>query len=103
MNALRITKAHLGAVLAVCLVLCAVGVWVFFAGMKKNGFESLPLIWYLVLVLGPVIAFGCFVAMWRARQGSQWWLPLGVLLLLPQLLVWYFAVGGVLHYLGWIR
>jgi len=101
MHALRISRAHLSAVQFCSLVLCAVGVWVFITGAKKNGFESLPLVWYLVLTLGPLVALGCFVAMCRVRVGSAAWIAVGGVLVAPQLFVWYHAMSGVLHYLGW--
>lgn len=100
MHTLRVTRARLSGVLSVCCAVCAAGIWAFSVGQGKNGFDSLPLVWYLVLALGPLLGLSCFIAMWRARVGSDWWLGLGVLLLIPQLLVWLAAVDGVLHYLG---
>jgi hypothetical protein len=103
MRAIQATRAHFAGLLSVCFVLCAVGVWVFCAGTGKNGFDSLPLAWYCVLVLAPVIAVASVVAMWRVRVGSDWWLWTGVVLLLPQLYVLFVAASGVLHYLGIIN
>jgi len=103
MRALRLTRARLSAVQLCCLTLCLVAVWVLLASMQKSGFESLPLVWYLVLVLGPVVAVACFVASVRVRAGSPAWIAVGALVLVPQVFVWCFAVTGVLHYLGWIE
>ena len=103
MRAIPATRAHFAVVLSVCFVLSAVGAWVFFASNGKNGFDSLPLAWYCVLVLAPLVAFGSVVAMWRIRVGSHWWLWAGVLLLLPQLYVLFVAASGVLHYNGIIN
>ena len=103
MRAIQATRAHFAVVVSVCFVLCAVGVWVFCAGTGKNGFDSLPLAWYCVLVLAPVIAAASVVAMWLVGVGSDWWLWTGVVLLLPQLYVLFVAGSGVLHYLGIIN
>jgi hypothetical protein len=103
MHALRVTRVHLSVMLAICFALCRAGVYAFWIGQGKNGFDSLPLVWYLVLVLGPLLSLGCFISMWRVRAGSGWWLGVGALLLIPQLFVWFVAVDGVLHYLGIVR
>ena len=100
MHTLRVTRGRLSSVLLICFAICAAGVRAFCIGQGKNGFDSLPLVWYLALVLGPLVALGCFAAMWRLRVGSDWWLWLGTLLLVPQLLIWLVAVDGVLYYLG---
>lgn len=100
MNDLRITRAHLSTVQLCLLVLCAVGVWVLFTGQGKNGFDALPLFWYLVLTLIPLVSLGCFIAMWSVRFGSRNWLAVGGMLTTPQLIVWYYAMRGVLYYLG---
>jgi hypothetical protein len=97
---LRTTRAGLGCISSICLAGCAAGVRAFFAGQSKNGFASLPLAWYLALMLGPLLAFTCFLAMWRVREGSNLWLWLGAVLVAPQLLVWVMTLDGVLHYLG---
>jgi len=100
MRAIQATRAHFAGVLAVCFVLCVIGVWMFFAGHGKNGFDTLPLVWYCVLTFAPVVAVAALVAMWRVRVGSDWWLWTGAVLLLPQLYVLFVATCGVLHYLG---
>lgn len=99
MNALRINRLHLGSVLVICFALCAAGVRAYLQGHGKTGLEYLPLVWYLVLVAAPLLSLGCFLAMLRVRAGSDWWLGLGLLLLLPQLFVWFIAVAGVLHFI----
>jgi len=100
MHDLRITRAHLSTVQFCLFILCAVGIWVLFAGQGENGFDALPLFWYLVLTLVPLVSLGCFIAMWSVRFGSRNWLALGGMLTAPQLIVWYYAMRGVLHYLG---
>ena len=74
-----------------------------FTGQGKNGLDVLPLFWYLVLTLVPPVSLGCFIAMWSVRCGSRKWLTVGGVLTVPQLIVWYFAMRGVLHYLGAVR
>ncbi len=103
MNALHITRARLCGILGASFIGCSAGAWAFCVQQSKNGFASLPLVWYLVLVLGPLMGLTCFLAMWRVRAGSASWLWLGVLLLAPQLLLWVMAVDGVLHYLGLVN
>ena len=103
MQTLRISRASLSGILLICFALCAAGVRAFWIGQGKNGFDSLPLGWYLALVLGPLVGLGCFIAMRRVSVGSDWWLWVATLLLLPQLIVWLVAVDGVLYYLGIVR
>ena len=97
MHLLRITRLHLGGMLAICFALCAFGVRAYLSGHSKSGIEDLSLVWYLVFVAAPLLSLGCFIAMFRVRAGSTWWLWIGLLLLLPQLFVWLIAVAGVLH------
>ena len=103
MRDLRITRAHLSTVQFCLFILCAVGIWVLFTGQGKNGLDVLPLFWYLVLTLSPPGSLGCFIAMWRVRFGSRNWLAVGGMLTAPQLIVWYYAMRGVLYYLGAVR
>ena len=103
MRSLRITRLRLSVALAICFALCVAGARAFLVSQGKNGFDSLPLVWYLVLMLGPLLGLGCFVAMWRVRVGSSWWLGVGTLLLIPQLFVLVIAADGVLHYLGIVK
>ena|SRR5580765_3215931 len=103
MHPLKITRARLCSVAFICLASCVAGVWAFCVQQSKNGFASLPLMWYVVLVLAPLLAFTCFVAMCRVKEGSGSWLFLGALLTAPQVLIWVMAVDGVLHYLGIIN
>jgi hypothetical protein len=98
-HTIKLTRIHFAVLLTLGLLLCLTGVWSFFVGRGKNGFDALPLIWYLVLVLVPLLGIACFVAMWRVRAGSNLWLIAGALLLIPQLLVWSKAMRGILHYL----
>src|SRR5690348_13650574 len=100
MHTLQITRARLCSISFLCLAACAGGAWAFSVQQSKNGFASLPLIWYLVFVLAPVVAFTSFVTMCRVKEGASSWLFLGALLLAPQLLIWVMAMDGVLHYLG---
>ncbi len=97
---LRITRVHLGVVVILCFLLCAAGVCVFWIGQGKNGFDTLPLAWHLILVVSPMISLGCLIAMSRVKVGSKWWLSIGALLVGPQLFAWLATVDGVLHYLG---
>lgn len=98
MHALQVKRIHLGGALVIFFALWAAGSYAFSIG--KYDFDTLPLVWYLVLVLGPLLSLGCFIAMCRVRAGSAWWLGLGALLLTPQLYVWFIIVAVVLHYLG---
>lgn len=90
-------RSHLTAFLTLGLLLCAAGAWAF-VSHGKNGFDTLPLYWYLLFIMVPPFCFLSFVRMWRVGVGSEWWLAVGLLLLLPQLCVWLLAVAGVLHY-----
>ena len=103
MRDLRITRAHLSTIQFCLFILCSVGVWVFFRDEGKNNFDVLPLVWYLVLTLVPLVSLGCFIAMWSVRCGSRKWLTVGGVLTVPQLIVWYYAMRGVLYYLGAVR
>ncbi len=100
MRTLQITRARLCSIALMCFAACAAGVWSFCVQQSKNGFASLPLIWYLVLVLAPLVALTCFVTMCQVKQGSGSWLFVGGLLVAPQLLILVMAVDGILHYLG---
>jgi len=100
MNTLQITRPRLCVVAFICLMACAAAVWTFCVQQSKNGFASLPLIWYVVLMLAPLLAVTCFVTMCRVKEGSGSWVLLGALLVVPQLLIWVMALDGVLHYLG---
>ena len=100
MHTFQVTRARLCNIVLMSFTACAAGVWSFCVQQSKNGFSSLPLIWYAVLVLAPLVAFACFVTMCRVKEGSGSWLFVGGLLVAPQLLVWVMAVDGVLHYLG---
>ena len=100
MQTLRLNRARLSGVMVICFAFCAAGVRAFWTGQGKNGFDSLPLGWYLALVLSPMVGLGCLIAMWRVKVGSEWWLWLATMLLAPQLFVWLMAMDGVLHYLG---
>ena len=102
MNALRLPKHLTGAAFLVASLFVAAGVWVFFHTPGKNGFDSIPLFWLFAVVTAPVLSLVCVVVMWRQRA-SVWLAGFATLLLLPQAVVWYFAVEGVLHYLGLLR
>jgi hypothetical protein len=80
----------------------AVGVWVFFHTPGKNGFDSIPLYWLFAVVTAPLVSLACVIALWRQRAPA-WLAGFATLLLLPQCIVWYFAVEGVLYYLGLVR
>jgi hypothetical protein len=99
MPTLRIARIHLGGLLAICFALCSFGVRAYLYTQSKTGLEDLSLIWYLVFVAAPLLSLGCFIAMFRVRAGSTWWLGVGLLLLLLQLFVWLIAVTGILHFI----
>ena len=102
MYTLRLPKYSAGAAFLVASALVATGVWVFFHTHGKNGFDRIPLFWLFAVVCAPPLSVASVVAMWR-QKASAWWAGLATLLLLPQCVVWYFAVMGVLHYLGLVR
>src|SRR5450756_1329334 len=99
MQAIRLPKHSAGLAFLVASVFVAAGVWVAFHTPGKNGFDSIPLFWLMAVVCAPLFSTVCVVAMWRQRA-SPWLASLATLLLLPQCVVLYFAVRGVLYYLG---
>jgi hypothetical protein len=101
MRSLRPLKHSAAAAYLVASALVAVGVWVFFHTQGKNGFDTLPLFWLFAVVSAPLLSLVCAAAMWR-QKAPVWLASIATLFLLPQAIVWYFAVRAVLHYLGWI-
>jgi hypothetical protein len=99
MQALRVPKHLAGAVFVAASALVGIGVWVFFRGQGKNGFDTMPLFWLFAVLSAPPLSLACVVTMWRQRA-SAWLAAFATFLLLPQAVVWYFAVMGVLHYSG---
>jgi cytochrome bd-type quinol oxidase subunit 2 len=102
MHALRLPKHLAGAAFLIASTFVAVGVWVFFHTPGKNGFDSIPLFWLFAVVSAPILSLACVVVMWRQRA-SAWLAGFATVLLLPQAVVWFFAVMGVLHYLELVR
>jgi hypothetical protein len=90
--------------LVFCFLLCLAG-WYAAASTEEtgNGFDTLPLFSYLVWVLCPLLSVCCFIAMPVVKVGSAWWLVLGVLLLIPQIFIWFVVMDAVLAYLGILR
>ena len=102
MNTLRLPKHSAGAAYLVASGVVAIGVWVFFREQGKNGFDSMPVFWLFAVVSAPLLSLACVISMWRQRA-SAWIAGIATLFLLPQAVVCYFAVEGVLHYLGVVR
>jgi hypothetical protein len=102
MHALKLPKHSADAAFLAASALVALGGWVFFHTPGKNGFDTFPLFWLFVVVCGPLLSAACVVVMSRQRA-SAWMISLSTLLLLPQGVVWFYAVMGVLHYLGLVK
>ena len=96
---MQFSRAKCVAIILFGLLLCAGGILALLAGEGKNGFDTLPLGWFPVMVLAPMVSVGCVVCMVRGSDGSRWWFFLGILLTLPQLFVCLVAVRGTVHYL----
>ncbi|HEY4417772.1 MAG TPA: hypothetical protein VGO57_18920 [Verrucomicrobiae bacterium] len=99
MPALRITRLYFASILAIGFALCAAGMAVFLRSQVKSGLEDLSLVWYLVFIAVPWLSLSSFIGMFRVRAGSVWWVGLGLLLLLPQLLVWFMAVAAIFDFI----
>jgi hypothetical protein len=95
---MQATRAKLGSVMLICDALFAASVWVLLTNEGKNGFDLLPLPWYLALVLAPLLSIVCVVLMYRIQAGSRLWPLLGSLSLIPLLYYWIMMLGGILHY-----
>lgn len=76
-----------------------IGALAFLYSPGKNGFDSVPLYWLATLVTAPIVSFLCVATMWR-RGAKAWVAFVCTFCLMPQLVVWYFAVRGILYYLG---
>jgi hypothetical protein len=99
MRTLSIHRVHLSVVSAVCFALCVAAVIGFAHGDGKTGVETVPLVWWLVLALCPLLSIGSFVAMFRVKEGSEWWIGVSMLLMIPQAIVGFLVLMGVLHLL----
>jgi hypothetical protein len=77
----------------------AAGVWTFyFSSTGKNGWDSVPVFWLFVLLCAPIGSWLSLVMM--RRQKVSLWLSIPArLLMLPQGLVWLFAVLQFTRYL----
>ena len=98
MHTIRLSKYSVGAAYLVASAVVAVSVWVFFHTLGKNGFDTIPLFWLFAVLSAPLLSLIFVIAMWRQKM-SAWLAGFATLLLLPQAVVWCFAVVGVLHYL----
>jgi hypothetical protein len=103
MHSLRLSNVPAGWLLLVSSALVAAAVWAEAHTPGKNGLDTLPLAWLLVEVCAPLLSMGCLVALCCRARRSTWLIFAGTLLTVPQCIVWFFAVGGVLYYLGIIR
>jgi hypothetical protein len=97
MHALRLPKHFVTVTYLVASALLAAGVWAFFHTPGKNGFDTIPLFWFLVIVSAPLVCLVCVVVLWR-QKASPWWAASATLLLLPQAVVWLFGVGNFISY-----
>lgn len=102
MNAIKLPKYAVGITYTVASTIVAIGVWIFFHGNGKNGFDVIPLFWLFAIVSAPILSTMSVIALWHQRV-STWRAAIATLLLLPQCVVWYYAVKGVLHYLGFVN
>ncbi len=84
----------IGVYCAACGLACAI----FVQGQGKNGFDSFPLFYYEVLTFCPLMSFAALVRLWRLRRGTVWLLALGLLLTVPQVLVFGLFLEGLSHY-----
>ena len=103
MHALRLSKVPAGWILLVTSALVAGAVWAEAHTPGKNGLDTLPLGWLFVQVSAPLLSVGCLIILCCRGGRSPWLVLLATLLTAPQCIVWFFAVGGVLYYLGLIR
>ncbi len=97
---LPVSRAHLAAVISVCFALSCAGVWVAITCNGMNPLSALPLGWFLVLAMTPLVAAGCLIKMFRVKFGSPWWFLPSSVLVLPQLYVCFVAWCCFLHYSG---
>ena len=103
MHALNLSKVPAGWLLLVSSALVAAAVWAEAHTPGKNGLDTLPLAWLFVEVCAPLLSVGCLIVLCCRAGRSPWPVLLATLLAVPQCIVWFFAVGGVLYYLGLIR
>ena len=103
MHSLKLSSVSAGWLLLVSSALVAAAVWAEAHTPGKNGLDTLPLASLLVEACAPLLSVGCLIALCcRARRSTRL-IFLGTLLTVPQCIVWFFTMGGVLYYLGIIR
>ena len=103
MHTIKLTKFPAISIFIIASMLVVIGVWVASHTPGKNGFDTIPLLWFFVLVCAPLLSIGCTVVLWYQRGRSRWLAVLATLFAIPQCIVCYFAVGGALYYLGFIE
>ena len=103
MHALKLGRFPACSLLAMASALFAAGMWSVAHNEGKNVVDTIPLLWLFVLVCAPLLSVGCTAVLCCQRGRPQWLVFLATLLMVPQCVLWFFAVGAVLYYLGLIR
>jgi hypothetical protein len=103
MHAISLSRIPAGWLLLASSALVAAAVWTEAHTNGKNILDTLPLGWLFIEVCAPLLSVGCLILLCRRPSRSSWQIVLATLLTAPQCIVWFFAVGGVLYYLGLIR
>ncbi len=93
-NGLRVRLVHI-----VSVALTFAGVWVFVNTDGKNGVDRFPLLWFAALLCAPPLSLVCTIQIWAKSTGYRIWAIAAYLLLIPQAIIWLFALLNFWNYL----